>query len=242
MNALLDALPLGAALLPLGLYLLGLGWIHLRCRPLAINGVWDGVLLGLSLIGLVTVGPLALVQPAVGGSSWTWPMLLSVFCLVVTLCVLVSRPRLVVYNISPEQIRPLVAEVVAALDPQARWAGETVALPTRGFQIHIDGDGALRTVSLVAVGLRSAHEGWGEMSRRMRRAVRGLRVRSSPWGAVFAALGSVLIALSAWSIAASVLSPKIVSPAPAVGPESPPVHPSPLPGVSDDSPPRSVAA
>lgn len=200
MDALFDALPLGAAFLPLGLYLLALGWVHLRHRPLAIAGVWDGILLGASLVGLVTVGPIALVRPAAGGSAWSWPMLLLVFCLVVALCVLVSRPRLIVYNISVEQIRPLVAEVAATLDPQARWAGETVAFPTHGFQVHLDGDGALRTVSLIAVGRRSAHEGWSEFSRRVRRATRGLRVRSSPWGSLFAAVGGVLVIVAVWSI------------------------------------------
>lgn len=206
MNSLFDALPLGAAFLPLGVYLLALGWVHLRRRPLAIAGVWDGILLGASLVGLVTVGPIALVRPAAGGSAWSWPMLILGFCLVVALCVLVSRPRLIVYNISLEQLRPLVAEVAADLDPQARWAGETVALPTRGLQVHLDGDGSLRTVSLIGVGRRSAHEGWSEFSRRVRQASRRLRVRSSPWGGLFAGVGAVLVLLASWSIAATVLA------------------------------------
>ena len=203
MNTLFDSLPLGAAFLPLGIYLLALGWVHLRRRPLAIAGVWDGILLGASLLGLVTVGPIALVRPAAGGSSWSWPMLILGFCLVVALCVLVSRPRLIVYNISVEQIRPLVAEVASDLDPQARWAGETVALPTRGLQVHLDGDGSLRTVSLIGVGRRSAHEGWSEFSRRVRQASRRLPVRASPWGGVFAGIGAVLVLLAFWSIAAA---------------------------------------
>jgi len=203
MNTLFDSLPLGAAFLPLGIYLLALGWVHLRRRPLAIAGVWDGILLGASLLGLVTVGPIALVRPAAGGSSWSWPMLILGFCLVVALCVLVSRPRLIVYNISVEQIRPLVAQVASDLDPQARWAGETVALPTRGLQVHLDGDGSLRTVSLIGVGRRSAHEGWSEFSRRVRQASRRLPVRASPWGGVFAGIGAVLVLLASWSIAAA---------------------------------------
>ena len=203
MNTLFDSLPLGAAFLPLGIYLLALGWVHLRRRPLAIAGVWDGILLGASLLGLVTVGPIALVRPAAGGSSWSWPMLILGFCLVVALCVLVSRPRLIVYNISVEQIRPLVAQVASDLDPQARWAGETVALPTRGLQVHLDGDGSLRTVSLIGVGRRSSHEGWSEFSRRVRQASRRLAVRASPWGGVFAGIGAVLVLLASWSIAAA---------------------------------------
>ena len=130
-------------------------------------------------------------------------MLILGFCLVVALCVLVSRPRLIVYNISVEQIRPLVAQVASDLDPQARWAGETVALPTRGLQVHLDGDGSLRTVSLIGVGRRSAHEGWSEFSRRVSHASRRLPVRASPWGGVFAGIGAVLVLLASWSIAAA---------------------------------------
>ncbi len=223
MNSLFDALPLGAAFLPLGIYLIALGWVHLRRRPLAIAGVWDGILLGASLVGLVTVGPIALVRPAAGGSAWSWPMLILGFCLVVALCVLVSRPRLVVYNISLEQLRPLVAEVAADLDPQARWAGETVALPTRGLQVHLDGDGSLRTVSLIGVGRRSAHEGWSEFSRRVRQASRRLRVRSSPWGGLFAGVGAVLVLLAFWSIAATVMARRWAA-EPAVVPSPRAVH------------------
>lgn len=223
MNSLFDALPLGAAFLPLGVYLLALGWVHLRRRPLAIAGVWDGILLGASLVGLVTVGPIALLRPAAGGSAWSWSMLILGFCLVVALCVLVSRPRLIVYNISLEQLRPLVAEVAADLDPQARWAGETVALPTRGLQVHLDGDGSLRAVSLIGVGRRSAHEGWSEFSRRVRQASRRLRVRASPWGALFAGVGAAFVILASWSIAATLLARR--APAePAVVPSPRAVH------------------
>jgi hypothetical protein len=240
MNSLFDALPLGAAFLPLGVYLLALGWVHLRRRPLAIAGVWDGILLGASLVGLVTVGPIALLRPAAGGSAWSWPMLILGFCLVVALCVLVSRPRLIVYNISLEQLRPLVAEVAADLDPQARWAGETVALPTRGLQVHLDGDGSLRTVSLIGVGRRSAHEGWSEFSRRVRQASRRLRVRASPWGGLFAGVGAVLVLLASWSIAATLLA-RHTPAEPAVVPSPRAVHLGQLPAVfpaSSIPPPR----
>jgi hypothetical protein len=227
-NALFDSLPLGAAFLPLGIYLLALGWVHCRRRPLAIAGVWDGFFLGASLLGLVIVGPIALVRPAAGGSSWSWPMLILGFCLVVALCVLVSRPRLIVYNITVEQIRPLVAEVATDLDPAARWAGETVALPTRGLQVHLDGDGSLRTVSLIGVGRRSAHEGWSEFSRRIRQASRRLRVRANPWWGAFVGCGALLVLLSTWSIAATLVGRPAVG-EPTVAPQPPPVHLGQLP-------------
>jgi hypothetical protein len=199
MNSLLDTLPLWAALLPLGLYLVALGCVHLRGRPVMVSGVWDGILLGVATAGLAVVGPLALVRPAAGGTLWGWLIVLLLFGLIVALCVLVSRPRLVVYNITVEQLRPLVAEVVSALDPAARWAGETAALPNRGLQLHIDGNGSMRSVSIVAGGERQSLEAWAEFGRRLGQGVARLRVRSSPWGAIFAALGGIVIAVAAWS-------------------------------------------
>ncbi len=196
MNDFFNTLPLWVALVPLGLYLLALSCLHVRHRPFVISGAWDGVCLGISVAGLAIVGPLALVQPAAGRSLWSWPMLLVLLSLIVAICLLVSRPRLIIYNITVEQLRPLVAEVVGSLDPAARWAGESVALPTRGLQVHLDGNGSMRTVNIVAVGERASSENWSEFCRRLRRATVQLRVRSSPWAPAFA-LAAVAVLLSA---------------------------------------------
>ena len=235
------------ALLPLGCYLLGLAWAHLRRQPLAVSGVFDGVMLAAAVSGLAVVGPLALLVPVTGGSPWSWPVLAFLFALCVAVCVLVSRPRLVVYNITVEQFRPLVAEVVSTLDPKARWAGESAALPDRGFQLHIEGNGGLRTVSVVNVGERSSPEGWGEFTRRLRRAVRGLRVRRSPWGMLFGCLGCGLLVAATWlavgpswwPLSAGQSPSGRPSPSPSSAPSPSPIPP---PGATDASSSRSVGA
>jgi hypothetical protein len=203
MNVLLSRIPLWAAVLPLAAYLCMIGWLHLRRRPVAVAGPLDAVLLAVGLSGLVAAGPLALLQPAVGISPWAAAILLLAFALVVACCVLAARPRLVVYNVSLDQLRPIVAEVAAALDPTARWAGETVALPGRGLQVHLDGRGLARTVTLVAVGSRTSAEAWIEFTRRMRRALRGLRVRSTVWAPMFLGLGLAVAAVAAWLVVRS---------------------------------------
>lgn len=235
------------ALMPLGCYLLGLAWAHLRRRPLAVSGVFDGVMLAAAVSGLAVVGPLALLVPVTGGSPWSWPVLAFLFALCVAVCVLVSRPRLVVYNITVEQFRPLVAEVVSTLDPKARWAGESAALPDRGFQLHIEGNGGLRTVSVVNVGERSSPEGWGEFTRRLRRAVRGLRVRRSPWGMLFGCLGCGLLVAATWLAIGPSWWPLFAGWSPSARPSPPPSSaPSPSstppPGATDASSRRSVGA
>jgi hypothetical protein len=198
MNAILDTLPLWTAVLPLGLYLLFIGVLHLRRRPLVMSGAWDGVLLAAGLTGLAMVGPLALLRPALGGSMWGWLIVLLAFGLAVAVCMLVARPRLVVYNISIDQLRPLVAEVVSSLDPTARWAGETAALPARGLQVQIEGNGGLRTATIIAAGERASSEHWAEFGRRLRRAASRLPVRSHAVGAALAAMGGLMIVLAAW--------------------------------------------
>ena len=243
MNTVLAAPALWIAILPLGCYLLGLAWAHLRRRPLAVSGVLDGALLAMAVSGLAMVGPLALLMPVTGGSPWSWPVLAFLFALCVAVSVLVSRPRMVVYNITVEQFRPLVAEVVSSLDPKARWAGENAALPERGFQVHIEGNGSLRTVSVVNVGERSSPEGWGEFTRRLRRAVRGLPVRRSPWGGLFAGLGCGLIAVATWlAIGPSWWPLSVTWPqqSPASAPPAAPITaPREAPGDADDSSHRS---
>ncbi len=198
MRLSLTSVPLWMALVPLALYLMALGGVHLRRRPLAISGQVDAGLLALAVAGLVIAGPLAVMEPVAGASVWASVALVVGFVLVVAFAMLAARPRLIVYNIGLDQLRPLVVEVVAALDDSARWAGETAALPARGFQFHLDARGAGRTVSIVAAGDRPPAEAWSEFSRRLRRAVRRQRVRSSPWGIAFAASGACVAAMAAW--------------------------------------------
>ncbi len=192
------AVPLWVGLLPAAAYLLALAGVHARRRPLALAGSLDMLLLAAGFAGLAATGPLALLQPPAAGFPWVVGMLLLGVGLPFAVVLLASRPRMVVYNITPEQLRPVVAEVVAALDPAARWAGETAALPGRGLQVHLDGRGGMRSVSVVALGARTSAEGWAEFSRRLRQAVRRLRVRPSPWAAPFACVAAGLVLASIW--------------------------------------------
>ncbi len=198
MNSALTEIPLWIALLPLAAYLLLLAGLHARRRPVALSGPFDAALLAAAVCGLVLAGPLAILQPAVGTSPWTAVALLVGFVLAVAFGMLAVRPRLVVYNVGIDQLRPVVAELVAGLDASARWAGETAALPTRGLHLHLDDRGPARTVSIIAVGGRASAEAWSEFSRRLRRSIRVIQVRSSPWAAGFAGLGLTIAGVALW--------------------------------------------
>jgi hypothetical protein len=196
MSLAVDGLPVWIALLPLGGYLIVVGWLHLCRRPIAVPGGWDLAALAMGLSGLLVAGPLSLLQPAVGMTGWGSLLLAGGLVLIVTAGILATRPRLVVYNVTPEQLRPVLSEVVARLDASARWAGDSVVLPARGLQVLMDGRGLGRCVSVATVGGRSSPESWAEFTRQLRRASRRLRVRRNPWGAVVAGLGVGLVALA----------------------------------------------
>jgi uncharacterized membrane protein len=204
MNVTLSAVPAWAALVPLGCYVVFLGCLHLRRSPTPVSGGLDLAALTAAVSGFVLAGPLALLQPAVGTAAWATLMMVGALLVIVAGGLLATRPRLVIYNVTVEQIRPLLAEVVGQLDASARWAGESVVLPSQGLQVLMDGRGIARCVSLVAVGTRASPEAWAEFARRVRRSARKLRVRRNLWGSVFLATGlALLAAAAAWAIIAS---------------------------------------
>jgi hypothetical protein len=238
-TVMLATVPLWIACLLPGLYLLGIAVVHLRRRPLAVAGSWDLALVAAAVTGLAMAGPLELIQPVAVRGAWRL-VLPAVLCgLLTALAILVTRPRLVVYNVTLEQLRPVVVQVASSLDRQARWAGETVALPGRGIQVTLDGRTA-RCVSLAAIGGRTSPEGWAEFSRRVRRAVRVLRVRSSPWAAVFGGCGAAVVAAAVWlAVRPPAPTPEPVVPA---APAAPVPVPPAIQGACHAGPRRPFAA
>jgi hypothetical protein len=193
-----SGLPLWLALLPLAAYLLALAAAHVRRRPLVVSGNWDLALLVGGVAGLAIGGPLAAFIPPGAEGAWRWLLPSVSLVLLTAAAALAARPRLVVYNMTGEQLRPVIAEVAATLDPGARWAGETVALPGRGVQVHLDAAGGMRSVCLVSVGTRTSSESWAEFVRRMRRELAEVPVRPSPWAWLFAAAAAAVLAVACW--------------------------------------------
>ena len=72
--------------------------------------------LAIGISGLMIAGPLELFLPesiaaVVGG--WVWLPLLTLYALVITLLLLLARPRLIVYNISPDHLRPILKDIAS---------------------------------------------------------------------------------------------------------------------------------
>src|SRR5215475_3700215 len=127
-----DPFRLAIALVPVAAYVLLLGLLNLRRRPFLTSGGCDVAALGAALSGLMFVGPMELFRPEAATRSfgnYIWLFLLLFYWLWLLLLVLLSRPRLVIYNISAEELHPVLAEIAACPGIEPRWAGSQLSLP-----------------------------------------------------------------------------------------------------------------
>jgi len=196
----MDPLHLCIALTPLAAYLLVVAVVNFRKRPLVINGYRDGMALGLGLIGFAIAGPLELFLPesAAFRLGWyVWPLLIALYLLLVLLAVLMSRPRLVIYNLDSDELRPVLSEVVRAMDAQARWAGDSLALPSRGVQLYLERHRNMRTVELVASPAEQDLQSWGQLERNLRQQLSSIKTVTSRSRAVRSAAAPQLMLLTA---------------------------------------------
>ncbi len=194
-----DPFRLAIALVPVAAYVLLLGVINARRRPFITSGGSDLTALGVALSGLVFVGPLELFRPEAATrelGNYIWIALLLFYWLLLLLVVLLSRPRLVVYNVSMEELHPVLAETASRLDADARWAGNHLILPGLGVQLHLDSFDVMRNVSLVASGSRQNIDGWRRLARELRRTLAPVRVKSNPRAIGLLVVSMALLALS----------------------------------------------
>jgi hypothetical protein len=198
-----DPFRLTIALVPLAAYLLLLALVNLRRRPFLTSGGSDLAALGVALSGLAFVGPLDLFRPEAATAefgNYIWPIMLAFYWLWVLLAVLVARPRLVVYNVSAEELHPVLAEAASRLDPDSRWAGSSLALPNLGVQLHLESFDLMRNVSLASSGSRQNLDGWRELARELAAALRPVRVKPNPRGVGFLLVALLLMAGSLTSL------------------------------------------
>jgi hypothetical protein len=192
----MDPLRFAIAVVPLAAYLAVVGLVNLRPRPLVVSGSSDIVALGMGLVGLVFVGPIELFRPELATGqflNYIWPILLLLYLLTLALIGLVSRPRLVFYNLAPEELRPALSEAASKVDPTLRWAGDTLVLPRLGVQLYFDSFALWRNTSLVSGGPQQSLEGWRKLTRQLKVALRGVSVRPHPPGAAMISVAVVLV-------------------------------------------------
>jgi hypothetical protein len=199
----MDPLHLCIALGPLAVYLLLLGAINLSPRPFLTRGSCDTAVLAVAISGFVVAGPMELFLPEVAAArfgGFVWLLMLVGYALVVMLLAMLMRPRIVIYNMSGDQLRPILADVVGELDPEARWADEGLVLPNLGVQLHVESFAALQNVQLVATGVEQNSRGWRRLEAGLRAALGDTQVAPNRRGFSFILFGLLMIALVAFSM------------------------------------------
>ncbi|MBN2581164.1 MAG: hypothetical protein JXB10_19440 [Pirellulales bacterium] len=192
----MDPLRLCLVVGPIAVYLLMLGALNLSRRPFLVSGGRDMAALALAVTGLMIVGPFSLFLS--GRSidyfgSWIWVMILALYALLATMGILLARPRLVIYNISADRLRPILAEVVSHLDAEARWAGDSIALSNLGVQLTIDNFSPLKNISLKAVGNGQDYPGWRRLEHALADALTEETGRPNPRGLTLLFTGLLLL-------------------------------------------------
>lgn len=180
---LMDPFRLCLALGPVAVYLLLIGMLNSFRRPFLVSGTRDAAALGLAVSGLLIIGPIALFVPVsalIAFGAYVWALLIALYVLSLVLALLLLRPRLVIYNISPDELRPVLADLAHDLDSEARWAGDCLFLPNLGVQLHLEGPAAMRNVSLLAISSKQNPQGWRKLELTLRGALRDLEVPRNP--------------------------------------------------------------
>jgi hypothetical protein len=180
-----------------------LGLINLSSRPLVTSGGRDLAALALGISGLMLVGPLELFFPEVAVErfgGYVWLLLMGLYVLLVVLLTLLLRPRLVLYNVTAEQLRSTLASVVAELDPDARWAGESLVLPRLGVQLYLEPFLAMRNVQLVSSGPHQSYAGWRRLEQSLVKAFKGTVSPPNPYGFSLVFFGLLMVALVTFAV------------------------------------------
>lgn len=180
------------------MYFLLLGLINLSRRPLVTTGARDVGALGIAISGLMIAGPMDLFLPEAATNRYgaaVWVLLLVFYALCLTLIVLMMRPRLVIYNASPEQLRSILAEVTSKLDREARWAGDSLVLPQLGVQLYVESVSFLRNAQLVASGPPQAYAGWKKLEEELALVLCETKTRPKlhGWGFILVAVVMLLL-------------------------------------------------
>ena len=175
----MDPFRICLALGPLAVYLLSISLINLRRQPTLLSGTSDTAAIGLGVIGLMMIGPMELFMPDAAAArfgSYAWLFMIGLYGMVLVLSLLTLRPRLVIYNISSDELRAVLGDTVERLEPEARWAGDCLSMPKLGIQLYLDATPAMRNVTLVAGGQLQSPSGWKRLEVELAQSLKTIRV------------------------------------------------------------------
>lgn len=201
---MLDPLRFAIAVIPLASYLLLIGWVNRRSKPLLVSGASDLATLGAALTGIALIGPIELFRPEAATAQLgnaIWLFLAIFYWLWIALLVMLCRPRLVIYNLTSDEVRPALVEAVSQVDDSARWAGDSLLLPKLGVQLHLDSQPWMRVTCLISSGGKQDLVGWRRLAKALDRSLRSVKVTPAPRGNLLIASGAILVLIATLALA-----------------------------------------
>jgi hypothetical protein len=196
---MLDLIRFAIALLPFAAYANVLGLLRLRKVPTVLSGAMDLVLLGMSVIGFVAIGPMELFFPRAAYSLlgvWVWLVLIALYFFVLMLIALNSTPKLVVYGIESEALRAQLTELLEKNSLHSEWLGEMVVLPELGVRACIENAGRHAVSQLVAAGAHQNLTGWFTLERLLVQQLSNVRINQRKHGIVWIVVSLILFGIS----------------------------------------------
>jgi len=190
------------ALVPVAIYLIVMGVMNLTRRPVVMTGMQDRVLLGLATVGLIVVGPVELFLPLpiyVAYGPAVWLIAIVLLSLVIGLLILAAPPKLVIFNMSPHEVRSIVSETAVELDSESRWAGDCLHMPNLRIQLFIHASPGWRNTTLTALGNNQDYQGWHRFSRAIARRLTRVEVKPNLRGLFLIVSGSAIFVVCAVS-------------------------------------------
>lgn len=197
----MNSLQIAIAVVPLAVYLVLMGSMRLRSRPLVTTGWRDLLTLGIACTGLIAVGPMQLFYPTYAAAKWPgwiWLPMFGLYFLTLLIITMWSRPRLLAYGMSKEQFQELLLKAAQSIDPQAAWYGEVLSLPGSAIQLSAESSLGSYVSSVGVVGTLHNLPDWLKLEKEFVKlgAQSQCRPSHSGWLLVASGLALILIAIS----------------------------------------------
>lgn len=199
---------MAVSLIPLGVYLLVLGFINVSGWPLVVRGAWDTFWLAAAVSGLLVTGVISLFFEATPLYRFyrLYPWLpWATYAALAVLWVMRDRNRIILYCVAPVEVERLLEKAASLLGQELRRSanGNVLALHPSEVALTVRAFDALECATVIV----SDPEAVKPLHRALRKAVREVvggipRPRWSLPGVVFTFAGTVLVAYpTVWLIA-----------------------------------------
>ncbi|MDR1383841.1 MAG: hypothetical protein LBJ67_08370 [Planctomycetaceae bacterium] len=191
---------LAVSFVPLALYFFALAAMNSGRRVRALSGQEDLAATSLGMIGFVMTGPILFFLPIDAFTFWgfyTWFFLAVLYSLIVWFLGTALRFRIVIYNMDSTELRETLTQIAEELDAEARWAGNSLSLPTLGIQFYIEYLAILRNNVLIGTGSHQNLQGWLQFEKTLHKTLLKQRVAPTKRTAIFLASIGLLLGIVA---------------------------------------------